>query len=199
MYKTQKDILDRIEQSNLKAFSTYDFLDLGNYKSISKDLELLEDEGHLKRARRGIYYKPSFNKTLGIECPPSINDIAEAIARQYNWDIIPSGNHALNLIGISTQVPSKIIYISNGPYREYDVGANKIIFKHSTTREISSISKRILISIQALKEIGKENVTDRQLKMINRFLDSKDKEIISSGIRTTSWIYDALRRSICIQ
>ena len=54
MYKTQKDILDRIEQSNLKAFSTYDFLDLGNYKNISKGLELLEDEGHLKRARRGI-------------------------------------------------------------------------------------------------------------------------------------------------
>ncbi len=199
MYKIQSDILNRIENSKYKAFTSYDFLDIGNYKSISKALELLEDEGYLKRARRGIYYKPQLNITLGIECCPSINEIAEAISRQFNWNIIPSGNYALNIIGISTQVPSKITYTSNGPYREYDVGANQIIFKHSTTREISSLSRKILTSIQALKEISKNNVQDRDLKLINRYLDKEDKEIINNGIRTTSWIYEMLRRAVCIQ
>lgn len=199
MYKTQKDIISRINKSHLGAFTTYDFLDLANYKSVSKALELLEDDGYLKKARRGIYYKPKLNNVLGIECSPNLNDIAKAIARQFNWDIIPSGNHALNIIGISTQVPSKIIYISNGPYREYDVGSNQIIFKHSTTKEILKESTKILISIQALKELGKDNVTENDLKLISSFLDDEDKKEINKGFKTTSWIYESLRRSACIK
>ena len=129
---------------------------------------------------------------------PDLNDVAMAIARQYNWEIIPSGNHALNLIGVSTQVPSKIIYISSGPYREYEVGSNKIIFKHSTTREIASLRKNNLIAIQAIKELGKENINEDEIKLINRFLDDDDKKEILKGIRTTSWIYEILRRTACI-
>ena len=199
MFKTQKEIMDRINKSDFGAFTSYDFLDLANYKTISKSLELLEDEGNLRRARRGIYYKPRFNKVLGIECMPDLNDIAKAIARQYNWEIIPTGNYALNLVGISTQVPSKIIFISSGPYREYDVGSSKVIFKHSTTREIFSLRKNNLIAIQAIKELGKENIDEDDIKLINRFLGDEDKKEILIGIRTTSWIYETLRRTACIQ
>ena len=199
MYLTQKKILKKIENSQYKAFSTFDFIELSSYKNISKSLELLEDDGILKRARRGIYYKPIINEKLQIECVPSLDEIAKAIARQYNWKIIPSGNYALNLIGLDNQVPSKIIYISNGPYREYDVGNNIIIIKHSTSKEILSMSDNILISIQALKALGKDNINDNILKKINLFLNKEDKEQISNGIVITSWIYEMLRRSICIE
>ena len=199
MLNTKKEIMDRIKSSKYGAFTTYDFLDLANYKTISKAMETLEDNGKLKKAKRGVYYEPVINKRLGIEIFPSLNDIALAIARQYNWNIIPSGNYALNLIGISTQVPNKIIYVSNGPYREYDVGPNKIIFKHSTTRDIASFRNNNLIAIQALKEIGKDSITFDDLKHINRFLNNEDKNEIIKGMRTTSWIYEALRRSACIQ
>ena len=172
---------------------------MASYKTISKSLELLEDEGFLKKARRGIYYLPKYNKTLGIECAPNLNDVAMAIARQYNWEIIPSGNYALNIIGISNQVPSKIVYISNGPYREYDVGGNKIIFKHSTTREVGTLRKRNLIAIQAIRELGKYEIDEHQMKLINAFLENEDKNEILNGIRTTAWIYETLKRIVCIQ
>ena len=198
MFKTQKEIMDRINKSEFNAFTTYDFFDLANYKTISKSLELLEDEGFLRRVKRGIYYKPRFNEKLLIECKLDLNDVALAIARQYNWIIIPSGNYALNLIGLSTQVPNKIVFISNGPYREYEIGAKKIIFKHTTTREISSLRKNNLITIQAIKELGKNNINVDDIKILNRFLDYEDKEEILNGIRTTSRIYEILRSVACI-
>ena len=118
MFKTQRLIMQRIESSEYGAFTSADFLDLAPFKTINKSLELLEDDGILRKARRGIYYKPKYNETLGIDCAPGLNDVALAIARHFNWIIIPSGNYALNLIGISTQVPQKIVYVSSGPYRE---------------------------------------------------------------------------------
>ena len=199
MFKTQKYIMNRINNSQYNAFTTYDFIDLANYKTISKSLELLEDEGQLKKIRRGIYYKPFFDNDLGIEYTPGLDDVAMAIARQYNWEIIPSGNHALNLIGLSTQVPSKTVYTSTGPYREYQVGVNKIIFKHTTTKEISSTRKKNLIAIQAIKELGKDHINYEDMRKINRYLDDDDKKEILNGIKTTSWIYETLRSAICIQ
>lgn len=199
MFKTQKEIIAKINSSSFGAFTTADFFGIANYKTISKALELLEDQGYLKKARRGIYYKPVINPTLGFEESPDLSEVANAIARQFNWTIIPSGNHSLNLIGISTQVPSKMIYTSSGPYREYTVGAAKIIFKHSTTKVLYSLRKNNLIAIQALKELGKENLTSKEMALISRFLDKDDKREIMNGIRTTSWIYDSLRRIACIQ
>jgi hypothetical protein len=97
------------------------------------------------------------------------------------------------MIGISTQVPSKYIYITNGPYNEYEVGNNKIYFKHTTSREITNIPYKILVSIQALKTLGKENIDDNVRNKILAFL-SDDKEYIkNNNLRITSWIYEELK------
>ncbi len=199
MFKTQKLIMQRIESSEYGAFTSTDFLDLAPFKTINKSLELLEDDGILKKAKRGIYYKPQYNETLGIECSPGLNDIALAIARQFNWIIIPSGNYALNLIGISTQVPQKIIYVSSGPYREYEVGAAMIVFKHSTSKEITALRRNNLIAIQAIKTLGKGNLNSSDIESISRFLDKDDKTEILNGIRITYWIYEILRSATCIE
>lgn len=198
MLKTQEKIMERINSSSYGSFTTSDFADIANYKSVSKSLELLEDKQILKKAKRGVYYKPIFNNAIKMECAPNLDDVANAIARQYNWNIVPSGNYALNLIGISTQVPSKIVYCSSGPYREYEVGANKLIFKHTTTKEITDLRLNNLIAIQALKELGKDNISIDDMKLIDNFLSIEDKQEITQGIRITSWIYDTLRRAICI-
>ena len=198
MLSAQDKIIERIDSSDFGAFTSADFLDLANFKTINKSLELLEDNKILKRAKRGIYYKPRFNSILGIECTPSLNDIAFAIARQFNWIIIPSGNYALNIIGISTQVPQKIVYISNGPYREYLVGNALIIFKHSTTKNITSYRYNNLIAIQAIKAIGKENLNEDDVRLISHFLNDDDKKEIANGMRITYWIYEVLRGVLCI-
>jgi len=193
MFKTQAVIYKRIKNSHYKAFTTSDFLDLGSYKTISKSLELLEDEKIIKRARRGVYYLPHFNKTLKIETAPDINEIAKAIARQYSWNIVPSGIYALNLIGLSTQVPNKIVYISTGPYVKYKVGNNEIIFKHSTSKEIAGFNYNIAIAIQAMKEIGKDNIKEEELKKIYLYLKKENSNQYVPLLKTTAWINDKLR------
>lgn len=194
MSNTSERILERINTEKYGAFTSSDFSDIDNYKMISKTLEILDDKGIIKRARRGIYYIPKYNELLGIEEAPSINEIAKAIARQYNLIIIPSGNYALNIIGLSTQVPIKYIYITNGPYNEYEVGNNTIYFKHSTSREINDLSYKILICIQALKTIGKNNIDEDVIKKISCFLDETDKNNLKTkNYKITSWIHDILK------
>ena len=194
MSNTSERILERINSEKYGAFTSSDFSDIDNYKMISKSLETLDDKGIIKRARRGIYYIPKYNELLGIEEAPSINEIAKAIARQYNLIIIPSGNYALNLIGLSTQVPIKYVYITNGAYNEYEVGNNTIYFKHSTSREINNLPYKILICIQALKTIGKNNIDENVIKKISCFLDDGDKNNLKTkNYRITSWIHDILK------
>ena len=194
MSNTSERILERINSEKYGAFTSSDFSDIDNYKMISKTLETLDDKGIIKRARRGIYYIPKYNELLGIEEAPSINEIAKAIARQYNLIIIPSGNYALNLIGLSTQVPIKYIYITNGPYNEYEVGNNTIYFKHSTSREINNLPYKILICIQALKTIGKNNIDENVIKKIKSFLDDSDiNNLKTKNYKITSWIHDILK------
>jgi predicted transcriptional regulator of viral defense system len=194
MSNTSERILERINSEKYGAFTSSDFSDIDNYKMISKTLETLDDKGIIKRARRGIYYIPKYNELLGIEEAPNIDDIAKAIARQYNFIIIPSGNYALNMIGLSTQVPIKYFYITNGPYNEYEVGNNTIYFKHSTSREINNLPYKILICIQALKTIGKNNIDDDVLKKIKNFLDDSDiNDLKTKNYKITSWIHDILK------
>ena len=195
MSEIKNKILSRIKEKNYGAFTSSDFVDIDNYKLISKTLERLEDDKIISRARRGVYYTTKYNEILGIEESPEINEIALAIARQFNIVIIPSGNYALNIIGLSTQVPSKYIYITNGPYNEDDVGNNKIYFKHSTSREITNIPYKILVSIQALKTLGKDNIDDKIRNKISCFLSNDDKEYINNNnLRITSWIYEELKK-----
>lgn len=188
-------ILERIKEMDFTAFTSSDFQDIANYKSVSKALENLEDEGKIRRARRGVYYLPVYNDFLGFEEAPNIEGIAKAIARQYNWIIAPSGNYALNILGLSTQVPTAYTYISNGPYNKYDIHGNMIYFKHTTSRLVSIFPYKVLIVIQALKILGNENVNEVILIKIRSFLDSNDKKsIMSNKSKITSWIYDILRK-----
>ena len=196
MSNTRNAVLNRMKKSNYGAFTSSDFSDIDNYKMVSKSLEILEDQQIIKRARRGVYYIPKFNETLGIEEMPNINEIANAIARHFNIIIIPSGNYALNIIGISTQIPTKYTYITNGPYNEYKVGNNTIYFKHSTSRVVTNLSYKILIVIQGLKTLGKDNVDNDIIYKIGKFLDKTDKEYIKThNLRITSWINDILKNA----
>lgn len=199
MSRIKEEILNRINEKGYGAFTSSDFIDIGNYKSISKALETLEDEKIIQRIKRGVYYLPKFNELLGIEEAPDIDQISQAIARGLNISIVPSGNYALNIIGISTQVPSKYVYITNGSYNEYEIGNNKIYFKHSTSKEINNLPYKILIVIQAFKTIKKENVNDSIREKISSFLTIDDiKYIKSNNLRITSWIYDELKKIVSL-
>lgn len=190
-----KDILNRLKEQNISVFTINDIIDLGSYDNLRKTLERMTKSGTLRRLIRGVYEFPKYNKTFNMFAPPSIDEIAKALARNFNWDIYPSGNYALNILGISTQIPSKYIYISSGPNRKYEYEGNIIFFKHATLKETNSFSYITNIVIQSFKELGKDNITDDIIKLIRQKFSSEEINLIcEEAKKTTIWIYQNILR-----
>ncbi len=190
-------IYERIkEMGHDEIYIVGDFLDLGEYHAVRKALLRLNETGKIQKIMNGIYYYPRYSELIGEYEAPSIGKIAETLARKFNWTIAPCAETALNQLGLSTQVPAKWCYISDGPYREFQIGTFTIEFRHRNNREISGISKKTTTIIQALKAIGKNNVTDKQLDIIRRQL-SKDETImvLKEAQQTTVWIYDLIKQT----
>ena len=103
----------------------------------------------------------------------------------------------MNQLGLSTQVPAKWSYISDGPYHEFEIGNLTIEFKHRNNREISGMSPITALVIQALKALGKGNIDETQIGIIKRKLTCEDKALIlQEAQQSTMWIYDVMKR-IC--
>ena len=180
-----------------QVFIAADFLDLGEYNTVRQALLRMEKSGQIQRILNGVYYCPAYSPLIGEYEAPSPSQVAEALARKFNWNIAPSGSTALNLLGLSAQVPSKWSYISDGPYHEFQVGNITLEFKHRNNREISGMSALTALIIQALKALGKGNITESQMEMIRRRLSEEDKERIQQEARqSTIWIYETIRQ-IC--
>ena len=187
----QEKIILKIKELKMEAFTINDIIELGSYDNLRKTLERMTRSNAIRRLMRGVYDIPKYNKTFNMLTPPSIDGIAKALARSFNWDIYPTGNYALNILGLSTQIPSKYIYISSGPYRKYDYEGTIIEFKHASLKETKSYSYNVNLIIQAFKELGKENINNDILKTIaNKFSALELEEICKGAKGTTIWIYE---------
>lgn len=185
----REKVLKRIATKNLSAFSCYDFTDLAEYKTISKCLERMEDSGEIKRVIQGIYCLNRFDDVLSLPIIPPISDVANCLARKHKWNICPTGNAALNMMGLSNQVPAIYVYLSNGPYKEYAIYSVPLIFKRTMNRELSDYSFLTLLLIQCIKTIGRENVDNETITSLRNKLSIKDrKQIISETTSVQTWI-----------
>ena len=193
-------ITKRINKSPFgSAFVTSDFTDLAEYETAKKTLARLEKKGTLRRVLRGVYDKPKFSSLLQEYAAPVPDQIAHAIARNYNWIISATGNTALNQLGLSTQVPADWSYISSGPYKEYAFGNVTLTFSHRSNSQMIGMSDTTLLLIQALKAIGQGNTSGADIKQIRRRLSYDDcQTILSESRRTFSWIYELIKE-ICRQ
>lgn len=190
-------ILEAIDNNRLGAFTAGDFVDIAKHDAIRKALDRLEDCGKIRRIMRGVYDRPRYNARFKMYEPPRVEDVAYAIARQYNWYICPSGNFALNKLGLSTQVPAQYVFVSNGPYVTYLIGGTKLIFKHTTSREITSFSYITQLVIQAIKAIGRENILLDDILHLRKTLSHRDKDLLlKDGKKTNIWIYEVIKE-IC--
>ncbi|MDD4422733.1 MAG: DUF6088 family protein [Eubacteriales bacterium] len=180
------------------VFIPSDFFDIAEAVKINVCLDRLEETGELQRAMRGIYVKPRYSTLLNKNIPPRSDDIAKAIARNYGWTIIPCGDTALNMLGLSTQIPATWIYISDGPYKIYEVDGITLKFKHTDNKnEITNISYKTALVVQALKALGKSNVTDKEIRSIAKLLTENEKaQMFAEAKRVTAWVYDLIRK-IC--
>lgn len=172
-----KVIKERIIQGGEnKIYIISDFADLNNDALATRVLSRLEKDGLLVRPSQGVYLYPSRNR-FGI-CKPTIDVIAKAIAEKDRADIIPSGLTALNLLGLSTQVPMNAVYLTNGTPRVISVGNRKITFKKATPRYFAYKTKLFPLVVTALKEIGEENVDDNMVIKIKDILSKEDSELL---------------------
>ena len=176
------------------VFVAADFTDISDRAKIGVCLNRLEEEGIIKRILRGVYYKPEFNSFLGEYIAPNPRDVANALARNYGWTIVPCGDTALNMLGLSTQVPAVWSYVSDGPYKEYAYDKTSIKFKHTTNKEISKLSYKTALIIQALKTLGKENINNDVLdKLTNSLTESEKQTMLTEAKAATSWIYEYIK------
>lgn len=191
-------IFERIEEGPRdKVYIAADFLDLGEYNTVRQALLRLEKAGKIQKILRGVYYYPRYSELIGEYEAPSPTKVAEALARKFNWTISPCGDTALNQLGLSTQVPSRWSFISDGPYHEFQIGNLTIEFKRRNNREISGMSPMTALVIQAIKAIGKGNIDDTQICILKRRLTEADKALILKESRQSAmWIYDVIRQ-IC--
>ena len=195
-WELKKSILSEMIE-NGTIFVVVDFSDISHSSRVGVVLTRLESEGLIRRIMRGVYEKPLYNNFLGEYVAASPNKIAEALARNFGWTIVPCGDIALNLLGLSTQVPASWIYVSDEPYKEYTYGNITINFKRTTNKEISKLSYKTALVVQALKALGKENVDDTILEKLKITLTSTEKKaMLTEAKAATSWIYEYIKQ-IC--
>ena len=177
-----------------KVFSINDFYNLGTKNTIKSILYRLNKENQITRLIEGLYIKPKYSKILKEYSYPDANEIAEKLANKFSWTISPAGDTALNYIGLSTQIPNEYIYISDGPYREYLYRDKKIIFKHTTNRNITSYSKELSILIQAIKALGKDNISKEDIKKLAIFAKKIKEKFKEDTLKLPFWIQEVLQK-----
>lgn len=192
------EIKNRILAEKIGAvFVAADFTDLTDKAIANVVLTRLESEGIIRRVLRGVYDKPEYNEFLKEYVAPIPDNIAHALARNYGWTIVPCGDTALNLLGLSTQVPATWVYVSDGTYKEYTYDKTTIQFKRTTNKEVSKLSYKTALTIQALKALGKDKIDDTVLARLRKLLTADEKQTMLLEAKTaTSWIYEYIRQ-IC--
>jgi len=154
--KTIRERISKIEAS--KLFTISDFADLNNDSLVTRTLSRLQNEGVIVRVATGIYMNPKRTQ-FGI-LYPTIDQIANKIAERDKAQIMPTGDTALNILGLSTQVPMNAVYITNGAKRKVKVGERNIIFKNVIQKNFQFKGKLLPLIIIALKELGEKQVTE---------------------------------------
>ena len=177
-----------------KVFINNDFLDIAGNETVRRTLNQLVSENKITRVINGFYYNPRYSELIGEYEAVSIHELALAIARKYNWNIAPYNSTALNLLGLSTQVPTHYKYISSGRYKEYKIGDTVLEFKKVNSGEIANMSLKTATVIQAIKSLGKENITNEVIQKIRENLSEKErKDLMNESKSVPSWIYEVIR------
>lgn len=168
------------------AFTQTDFADIGSRQSIDVALHRLCKSGRIRRALRGLYYYPGFSDYLNTELSPDYDQLAQAIARKHNWRIQVSGSTALNYLGLSTQVPGRMIYMSDGPSRAFTINKKTIEYKHTALKETGFKHRESAIIVQALRALGPDKISEDVKNRIREWLmESKSFAILNGSGKAT--------------
>lgn len=173
-----------------------DFSEFGNYNAVKEALSRLVEEKALVHLMRGMYKRPHFNSLLKEEMEASPADVAKALANRNRWTIIPSGDTALNYLGLTTQVPATYHFVSDGMNKEVELNNGiTLYFKHVPSREITGISPKSALVIEAIKAIGKKEMSESVRHAIRNSLSEEEMDSLVREKKTSRvWIAEEIRR-----
>lgn len=194
MESAYNKIFEKINRYKMGTlFFTDSFLSLSNAKTISKVLERLVQAGKLHRVATGIYLRPVEDEAIGTIFP-GIEEIAEAIIKRDKARAVPTGSYALYKLGLTTQVPMNIVYYTDSSARQVNIGKQTITFKKASARNVSAIGEISRLVIQALRSIGKDNVTSEDMKIIGERLRYEKSYHLQHDIKVApEWIRQLMR------
>ena len=176
------------------VFTKSHFFDLGSRTAVAKALERLADAGVIRRLSRGLYEYPKQHPEFGV-LPVNYEQVAQALAGRDNLKIQPSGAYAANLLGLSDQVPAKVVFLTDGSHRKIQIGNRSIVLKRTTPKNMATAGKISGLVIQALRFMGQENIDDRVIGILKRKLAEKDKQILMADFRyAPAWIEKVVKR-----
>lgn len=174
-----------------------DFLNLGTNGAVHTALYRLVRSKKINRLAKGIYAKPTYDKLFNQYVLPSAEKVAIAIAKRDKARLLPTGVFALNTLGLSTQVPMKLVYLTDGSPRTIKIGNQTIYFKKTTPKNLSLKGKISKLVVQALRTIGKGKATDNELKKINELLQKENKKHLQHDIDLApQWIAELMAKAL---
>ncbi|MDF1612295.1 DUF6088 family protein [Stygiobacter electus] len=174
-------------------FFVDNFISFGSQKAVSKALQRLVAKGEIYRVAPGIFVRPEIDQVIGI-IMPTVDKIAVAIAKRDRARIVPTGVYALNKLGLSTQVPMNIVYLTDGSPRKVKLNKNVITFKKTSPKNVAALGNISKLVIQALKTIGQKNVDEQTIKHLQTLLKKENINYLDHDIRLApEWIRKIMR------
>src|SRR5271163_2844210 len=164
------------------VFVPTDFLDLGSREAVDVVLHRLVRKETIRRLARGIYDFPEEHPVLGW-LQPSPEKIAEALVGRDCTRIQPTGAYAANILGLSEQVPAKVVFLTDGPSRMIKIGATTIQLRRTTAKNMAMAGRLSGLLVQALRELGKEHITSERIEHLKRTIPLDTRQELLKDIR----------------
>lgn len=179
------------------AFTPSDFLQDFKRWEIGNSLKGLTNKGIIRRLIQGVYDYPIYSKLLKKHVAPDMQQVANAIARKFNWRIQPTGDTALTFLGLSNQLNGNYTYLSDGPTKKYTILGQILSFKHMSFKEASISDKNTILVVQAIKAVGEKNITMEFLeKMKEKFSKEEWLKIKKHSSTSVLWVQNCINSII---
>jgi hypothetical protein len=180
--------------SQLTLLGPADFAALGSRRAVDVALHRLARQGMIRRLSQGLYHAPRTHPVLG-ELTPTADEIVSALAAKHHLRIQPAGAYAANLLGLSEQVPRRIVYLTDGPPRRIRIGKQEVILRRTTPKNMAVADRISGLVIQGLRHIGRLHVDERTVRTLRHRIDPKDHKTLFADARLApAWIGEIMRQ-----
>jgi hypothetical protein len=174
------------------VLATRDLRDLGSDTAVRQALARAVRQGKLRAVSRGLFDLPRRDPELG-ELAPSIDALVEALRLRDGLRLLPSGAHAANVLGLSTQVPVRLLFLTDGPTRRIRVGRREIVLKRTTPRQMATAGRISGTVIQALRWLGREAIDESVIDTLRRQLAARQRrELVADARHAPAWVAQIL-------